>query len=72
VLKAQDQRSFRVLEVESDAPTIRGDVDDASTATTHVVQVDCTSLPRRGRGVVSILTDHASLSRIDVPYIVID
>ena len=72
VLNARDQRAFRVLRVESDASCIQADVDDASTATTHVVQFDCESLPDRGRGIVSIVTDHASLSRIEIPYLVID
>ena len=72
VLKSRDQQAFRVTRVECDSPEVRGQATSAEPALTQVVEVSGDPKPGAGRGVVSVFTDHPTLSKIEVPFIVLD
>ena len=72
VLKSRDQQAFRVTRVECDSPEIHGRTAAEEPALTQVVEVTGVSRPGTGRGVVSVFTDHPTLSKLEVPFIVLD
>ncbi|MDR3623388.1 MAG: hypothetical protein P4L85_28910 [Paludisphaera borealis] len=72
VLKSQDQKPFRVTRIECETPGVRDLASSAEPALSQVVEVKGDPKPGSGRGVVSIFTDHPTLSKIGVPFIVLD
>ncbi len=71
-LKSRDQQAFRVTRIECDAPEVHGRAASGEPALTQVVEVEGDPKPGTARGVVSVFTDHPTLSKIEVPFIVLD
>jgi hypothetical protein len=74
VLRSRDQKLFVIKRIECDVSGIRARVPDAVAALQHVVQFERAALarPKRGRGMIAVITDHPDQNRVEVPFVVID
>ncbi|APW61417.1 DUF1573 domain-containing protein [Paludisphaera borealis] len=72
VLKSQDQQAFRVTRVDCETLGVRGLASGDESALTQVLEVKGDPKPGAKRGVVSIFTDHPTMSKIEIPFVALD
>lgn len=73
LIRAGDQRPFRVERVECQVPGIQGWAVDTSAAVAQVIEIQGESpRPEDRDAVVTVHTDHPSQARVDLPIVVLD
>lgn len=73
VIRAGDQRPFRVEQVECRVPGIQGWAVETSADATQVIEIQAEPpLPEERHAVVTVHTDHPSQARVDLPIVILD
>ena len=74
VVKSRDRNSFRVTRIESSVPGFTGRVRDRDRALSQHIVIEGDGFGRldKGRGLITVFTDHPAQGKVDLPLVVIE
>lgn len=72
ILRSQDRATFRVLSVDCPALGVYDRRPDDGPAAAHDLAVKIAPTAEARRGLMSILTDHHAMPRLEIPFVVLD